>query len=88
MWNLFRKRETAKEKAGEDELRAELRSLEARVKGLETEWASVYQKVTRAVGHITKATALEKVSEKVQAEPLTRNQQLESLTRDELARLL
>lgn len=42
-----------------DELEAQQRSLEARMKTIELDWAETYQKLKRAVGRVSKENALD-----------------------------
>lgn len=87
---LFSKDAPRVEPSDLDELREQIRDIEGRVKGLETEWVTVYQKMHRALGHFTKTRALASVGNGEPAEPAPQQQRLrtvEDLSRDEIARL-
>lgn len=101
MWKLFkspanegRRIDAASLGVEVEELKAAVRGLEGRVKGVEAEWDNAFLKLRRIVGHVTKTKGLDDmlpgpamavtVTPKIeQPEPKVRR--VEEMTRDEIA---
>lgn len=106
MWKLFKTPANEGESVAVGSLRSEVedlkaavRGLEGRVKGVEAEWDNAFLKLRRIVGHVTKTKGLDDLLAQVpgpamavnvtpkieQPEPKVRR--VEEMTRDEIASL-
>jgi chromosome segregation ATPase len=97
MWKLWKSGFSKGATRGEIEsLTEQLRVMETRTKELEAEWASMYQKFSKILGHLTKSEAILRArTAEAQEAPQqphvavnNRTGYREDMTRDEIARLL